>query len=175
MATFKLGLGGKATFNPNYAVYPQTEDPALKNFAMHKAWPLIRLNRVLDFNPISGDTAMQSYLKGAAVGGLLAVGDILELDAIVSPSILVAVMVNVIVPEAGFNFTVNDRAGAIATAPAVTGGTAGALLSPAGPTLKNYVANNMLQLVATGVGAAFPKALKLNVCAVFIDFDNRPL
>lgn len=176
MATFKLALGGKATFNPGSNFYPQVEDPNLKNFAMHKAWGLIRLNRVLDFDPVNGDTAMQAYVKGAAVGGVLVATDILELDAIPSPAILVATFAQVLVPETGFNFTLQDRAGVIAAGvPAIVGGTAGTLLSPAGGSLKNYLANSMLQLVVTAAGAAFPTKLKLNVGAIFIDMDARSL
>jgi hypothetical protein len=174
MAVLKTALGGKATFNANYSVYPQVEDPNQKNFAMHKAWGLIRLNRVLDFNPITGDSAFITYAKNTLTNGVFAVADIIELDAIVSPSILVATFANVITPEAGFNFTLQDRAGAIsAGVPAIVGATAGWLLSPAGPNLKNYTTNSMLQLNVTAAGAAFPTKLKISVGAIFIDMDNR--
>jgi hypothetical protein len=177
MAVLKAALGGKATFNAGYSIYPNVEDPNLKNYAMHKAWGLIRLNRVLDFNPITGDTAFITYAKSILTNGLFAVADIIELDPIISPSILVATYVNVITPEAGFNFTLQDRAGAIsAGVPAIVGATAGWLLSPPGGTLKNYTTspNSMLQLNVTGVGAvAFPTKLKISVGAVFIDMDNR--
>lgn len=174
MATLKLALGGKATFNPGYAVYPQVEDPNLKNFAMHKSHGLIYLNHVLDFNPVTGDTAMQAYAKSVLAGGVFAAADIIEIGAIPSPAILVATFVNVIVPDAGFNFTLKDRAAAIAGVPPIVGANAGWLLSPAGGSLKNYLTNSMLQLDVTAVGApAFPTKLVLNAGAIFMDPDSR--